>query len=239
MLDLPQRMRDELGMSVIDLMHETLPSFEPKYLDELRGRAEKYGCVITNLKMNQKDVNMASPDAAERRRSIDVYKQSIDHAAQLGCRWVRPAPRGERPDVGLLAASYRELIDYAGPKGISLLIENNGWMKNDPDAIPAVIKTVGKGLAACPDTGNWTDAARDAGLKKAFPLAQTCDFKAMQFRADGSHKEYDLERCFRIGWEAGFRGPWCFEHFNESLNGLWRGFARLRDLVTDWMAAAR
>lgn len=235
-LDLPQRMRDELGMRVIDLMHETLPSLEPKYLDELRGRAEKYGCVLTNLKMNQDDVNMASADADERRHSLDVYKKTIDAAARLGCRWVRPAPRGNRPDLDLLAASYRELIDYAGPKGISLLVENNGWMKDDPEAIPAIVKHVGDGIAAAPDTGNWTDRARAEGLAKAFPLAVTCDFKAFQFGPAGEHPQYDLERCFRIGWEAGFRGPWCFEHFNDTLDGLWKGFARLRDLLSGWMA---
>lgn len=234
LLDLPQRMHDDLGMRVIDLMTETLPSWEPKYLDDLRTRAEKHGCILTNLKMNQ-DVDMTSADADERRRSLDVYKRTIDAAARLGCRWVRPAPRGRRPDMELLAAGYRELIDYAGPKGISLLVENNGWMKDDPEAIPTIVKRVGQGIAAGPDTGNWTTAARDEGLKKAFPFAVTCDFKAMQFGPDGDHPQYDLERCFRIGWDAGFRGPWCFEHFHETLDGLWTGFARLRDLLKGWM----
>jgi sugar phosphate isomerase/epimerase len=234
-LDLPQRMRDELGMRVIDLMHQTLPSLEPAYLDRLRDRAEKYGCILTNLKMNQDDVNMASLDADERRRSLDVYKKTIDAAARLGCRWVRPAPRGNHPDLDLLAASYRELIDYAGPQGVSLLVENNGWMKDDPQAIPAVVRRVGDGIAAGPDTGNWTDQARAEGLAQAFPLAVTCDFKAMQFGPNGEHPQYDLERCFRIGWDAGFRGPWCFEHFNVTLDGLWKGFARLRDLLRGWM----
>lgn len=236
LLDLPQRMRDELGMRVIDLMSETLPSWEPKYLDDLRGRAEKHGCILTNLKMNQ-DVDMTSPDADQRRRALDVYKQTIDAAERLGCRWVRPAPHGRRPDLDLLVASYRELIDYAGQKGIGLLVENNGWMKDDPDAIPTIVKRVGPGIAACPDTGNWTTTAREEGLKKAFPSAVTCDFKAMQFGRDGEHPQYDLQRCFRIGWEAGFRGPWCFEHFHETLDGLWKGFARLRDLLKSWMPA--
>lgn len=238
LLELPKRMRDELCMRVIDLMTATLPSMEPRYLDELRKQAEKHGCILTNLKMNQDDVNMASPDADERRRSLNVYKQTIDAAARLGCRWVRPAPRGNRPDLDLLAASYRELIDYGGPQGISLLVENNGWMKDDPAAIPTIVERVGDGIAAAPDTGNWTDRARAEGLANAFPLAVTCDFKAMQFGPNGEHPQYDLEQCFRIGWNAGFRGPWCFEHFNETLDGLWKGFARLRDLMKGWMTTS-
>ena len=235
LLDLPQRMRDELGMKVIDLMTRTLPSWEPAYLDQLRSRAEKYGCILTNLKMNQTDIDMASADPAARRKALDDYRRTIDAAARLGCRWVRPAPGKSRPDMKLLAASYRELIDYAAPKGISLLVENNAWLRNDPDAIPAVIAAVGQGIAAAPDTGNWTDAARDDGLAKSFPLAVTCDFKAQPFGPNGEHEPYDLRRCFEIGWNAGFRGPWCLEHFNDSLDSLWRGFRQLRDLLQQWM----
>lgn len=235
LLDLPRRMRDELGMKVIDLMTRTLPSFEPAYLDELRWRAEKHGCILINLKMNQ-DVDMASPDADKRQHALAEYRRTIDAAHRLGCRWVRPLPQGNSlPELKLLVAGYRELIDYAAPKGISLLVENFAWMTRDPEAIPTLIKAVGPGIAAAPDTGNWTDAVRYQGLAKAFPLAVTCDFKAFELGPDGEHKQYDLERCFQVGWQAGYRGPWCLEHFNTTLDGLWRGFATLRDRLQKWM----
>jgi hypothetical protein len=235
LLDLPQRMRDELDMRVIDLMTATVPSWEPEYLDRLRAQAEKHGCVITNLKMNQAGIDMASPDPDARRKALDEYRRTIDAAGRLGCRWVRPLPRDQRPDLKLLAASYRELIDYAAPKGISLLVENFGWMKDDPNAVPSIVSAVGQGIAAAPDTGNWTDAVRYEGLAKAFPHAVTCDFKAFQLGPGGEHPQYDLKRCFQIGWDAGFRGPWCFEHFHETLTGLWQGLAHLRDLLRGWM----
>ena len=238
LLDLPRRMREE-DMRVIDLMNETLASLEPAYLDELRSRAEQHGCVITNLKMNQRNVDLASPDADVRRRTLDEYRRSIDVAQRLGCRWVRPAPRGKRPDMELLAAGLRELIDYAAPKGIGVLIENNAWMSDDPAAITDIITAVARpGIAAAPDTGNWTDAARYAGLAQSFPRAVTCDFKASELGPHGEHPKYDLKRCFQIGWDAGFRGPWCLEHFDKTLDGLWRGFGRLRDMLRGWMKEA-
>jgi sugar phosphate isomerase/epimerase len=187
LLDLPRILRDELDLKVIDLMTRTLASMEPAYLDDFRSRAEKYGRIITNLKMNQTGIDMASPDPTARRAALDEYRRTIDSAHRLGCRWVRPAPQPKRPDLQLLAAGYRELIDYAAPKGISLLVENNAWLSDDPDAIPSVIETVGPGIAAAPDTGNWTDRARYDGLAKAFPLAVTCDFKAMQLGPNGEH----------------------------------------------------
>lgn len=236
MLDLPRIMRDELDMRVIDLMTATLPSLEAGYLERFRAAAERAGCVLTNLKMNQRGLDMGSPDESERRKALSEYKRTIDAAARLGVRWVRPLPVNARPDPGVYAASYRELIDHAGPHGITLLIENFGWMQSDPDAIPRIIKEVGDGLAAQPDTGNWTDNdVRYTGLAKAFPLAVSCDFKARRLGPDGGHADYDLKRCFEIGWNAGFRGPWCIEHSHDDLRSLFREMGMLRDLLKTWM----
>ena len=233
LLDLPKLMRDELDMKVIDLLNETLASMEPAYLDKFRNAAEDAGCVITNLKMNL-DIDMASPDQSTRHAALDEYRRNIDVAQRLGCRWVRPLPRQERPDVQLYVDGYRRLIDYARPKGISLLIENFGWMADDPTIIPKILKTVGPGLAASPDTGHWSDAARYEGLAEVFPHAVTCDFNAYQLDADGNHSRYDLKRCFQIGWDAGYRGPWCLEHFNTTLDGLIKGLITLRMMLNGW-----
>lgn len=234
LLDLPKILRDELGMRVLDVMTASFPSMEKSYLDEFRARADKAGCVITNLKMNQPGVDIGSGSAEERKQAIGVYKKSIDAAERLGCRWVRPLPQSELSSWDRYVDSYRELIEYAAPKGISLLVENYGWMKSKPDAIPGLIQAVGSGLDAAPDIGNWTDEARYEGLAKAFPLAVTCDFKAFAFDAEGKHPAYDLKRCFQIGWEAGFRGPWCFEHFHTSLPELFREMIRLREMIEAW-----
>ena len=235
LLHLPQRMRDELGLRVIDVLSKTMPSFEPAYLDRLRQRAADAGCVITNLKMNQTELDLADANPEVRRAALGSHRQAIDAAHRLGCRWVRPTLRGPRPDFNVLVASLRELIDYAAPKDLSLLLENQWWLQDDPAAIPEILARVGPGIAAAPDTGNWTDRARYEGLRQSFPAAVTCDFKAFQLGPRDEHPRYDLKRCFDIGWAAGFRGPWCLEHFNDSLEGLWRGFGRLRDLLQGWM----
>jgi hypothetical protein len=234
LLDLPRRMRDELDMRVIDLMTATLASMEPAYLDQLRTAATDTGCILTNLKMNQQGLDLASEDETLRRRSMDEYKRTIDAATQLGVRWVRPASTPRRPDMKRLASGLRELMDYAAGKDIGVLIENNGWMKDDPDAIPTVIRETGSALRVQPDTGNWTDAARYDGLAKAFPFAVSCDFKAFAIE-NGEHKAYDLKRCFQIGWDAGFRGPWCLEHAHTDLNTLFRDIAWLRDRLRGWI----
>ena len=234
LLDLPALMRDELDMHVLDLMTANLPSMEPKYLSKLRDRAEQVGCTLTNLKMNQKGIDMGSPDEEDRSRAIEVYKATIDAASVLGCRWVRPLPLPIAPDFDAYVRSYRELIVYAKEKNISLLIENFGWIQDDPGAIPRVIEAVGEGLSASVDTGNWTDRARYDGLARSFPLAVTCDFKAKTLGPSGRHDAYDLKRCFQIGWDAGYRGPWFFEHTNASLSKLMKEMKLLRDMIRTW-----
>lgn len=51
---------------------------------------------------------------------------------------------------------------------------------------------------------------------------------------DGAHQAYNLERCFRIGWDTGFRGPWCFGRFHTDLDTLFREFAWLRNRLRAW-----
>lgn len=112
LLDLPRIMRDELDMKVIDLNTSVFPSLEPEFLDQFRKAAEGASCVLTNLKMNQRNLDLGSPDRAVLDKAIAEYKRSIDAAAHLGVRWVRPLPRQNPPDRNALVAGFRELADY-------------------------------------------------------------------------------------------------------------------------------
>lgn len=236
LLELPRIMREELDMRVIDLNTSTLGSYDAGYLEQLRKAVEEQGCVLTNLKLNQSGLDMNSPKRDVRQRALDQYKRSIDAAAVLGMRWARPLPRKERPDMEIHIASYRELADYAAPRGIRMLVENYGWMQDDPRSVVRLVKAIGHNVAACPDTGNWdSNPIRYEGLAETFPQAVTCDFKARQLGPDGEHALYDLKRCFTIGWKAGFRGPWCLEHANRDRPQLFRELALLRDQLRAWM----
>ena len=236
LLDLPRIMRDELDMRVIDLNTSTLGSADAKYLEKVRRAADVAGCVLTNLKLNQRGLDMNSPDSRVRTRALEQYKRSIDAAARLGLRWARPLPQKDRPDMKIHVASYQELARYAARQGVQMLVENFGWMQSDPESVVLLVKAIGHNVAACPDTGNWnSNAIRYAGLAKTFPLAVSCDFKARQLGPNGEHDQYDLKRCFEIGWKAGFRGPWCLEHAHRVRRTLFRELGLLRDNLRAWI----
>ena len=232
LLELPRILRDELDMAVIDLNTSSLASTKPAYLERLRRNAADAGCRLTNLKLNQRDLDMNNPDRDIRERALRAYERSIDAAALLGLKWARPLPRPDRPDMKIHVASYRRLADYAAQRKIVMLVENYGWMQSDPNSVVELVKMIGDNVAAGPDTGNWnSNAIRYQALETTFPSAVTCDFKARKLGPAGAHAEYDLRRCFRIGWKAGFRGPWCLEHANRNTSELFRELVWLRDLL--------
>jgi hypothetical protein len=146
-------------------------------------------------------------------------------------------PLEETTDMQLHVSAWQELAEYAAPRGIRMIVENFGWMISQPDSVVRLIAAVDRNLAASPDTGSWPDnTTRYAGLAATFPLAVTCDYKAREMGPDGEHPEYDLKRCFDLGWDAGFRGPWCIEHANKDRKTLFRELGMIRDMVRGWYA---
>jgi len=238
LLDLPRYLRDELDLTVIDLNTNTIKGASRRDLETFRAHAARAGCVITNLKMNHARIALDAEDATARSRAIAAYQASIEDAAVLGCRWVRALPEARRPHWDRYVAGLRELAAAADKRNMGLLVENYGWMENDPDVIPRLIRAIGRGALCQPDTGNWKDDVRYAGLANAFPYAVSCDFKAWDITPAGGHARYDLRRCFDIGWKSGFRGPWCFEHLPEDKTTVFAGLKTLRDLLRTWMREA-
>ena len=238
LLEVPGILRNELDLRVVDLNTSSFPDFskiDRSYLDKLRTAVSDAGCVMTNLKMNQRGLDMNSPDKQVRDKALNEYKRSIDIASQLGCRWARPLPAKSKPAMQIHISSYRELCEYGAERNVTLLVENFGWMQAEADSVAKLVKAIGGNVAAGVDTGNWnSNEVRYPGLTKSFPLAVTCDFKARRFGPNGEHNEYDLRRCFDIAWASGFRGPWALEHSNSNTKALLAGFAKLRDMLRKW-----
>jgi hypothetical protein len=239
LIDLPRIMRDELDMRVIDLNTTSLGETNPAWLDKVRHAVDKAGCVMINLKMNQKGLDMNSPDRDIRNKALTVYKRSIDAASHLGIPYARPLPLKPTPDMKIHVDSYRQLADFGAARNVRMLVENYAWMESDPQSVVKLIAAIDRDVAACPDTGNWADnETRYAGLAASFPQAVTCDFKAKALSKTGEHPQYDLRRCFDIGTAAGFRGPWCLEHANADRDVLLRELAMIRDMLRGWIKDA-
>ena len=236
LLDLPRIARDELDMRVLDLATTNLEGLKPDDLEAVRSAAADAGCNLTNLKMNQPGLDLGSRDNGKRDRSLSSYRKSIDDAARLGMQWARPLPTKNPPENDtLFLDGMRQLAEYADEKGLTLLIENYGWMERSSRSIVELVEAIDAPVAASPDTGNWvSNEIRYEGLSLSFPIAVTCDFKVKTLGPDLSHAAYDLERCFRMGAAARFRGPWCIEHGHRDRTTLFRELSWIRDQMREW-----
>ena len=77
---------------------------------------------------------------------------------------------------------------------------------------------------------------RYEGLARCSPLAVACDDKAFVLGPDGEHEDSDLQRCWQLGRDAGFRGPSCIEHWHDDADTLFRELRLLRDMIGGWAA---
>lgn len=233
---LPEFVRDELEMQLIDFNTRWMESFDQTYSRRVRKTAEEKGCYFTNLKVNHRFGDLYSKDANERSEAMTTAHDLIVCAKNLGWRWVRfPVPKFAASDDRSNLSAHRALAAFAKPHGIQLLVENG--TSRDPDSVVRAVKTIGDNVAAGPDTGNWSDDARYEGLAKSFPGAVTCDFKVFDLDENRHHAKYDIKRCFDIAWQAGFRGPWAIEHWNEDTKAYARETKFLRDQLKRWMSA--
>jgi sugar phosphate isomerase/epimerase len=87
-----------------------------------------------------------APDAAERKRQVDIGKQFVDLASDTGARGIKVRPNGlpdgvtQEETVGRIAASLRELGEYARTKNISVWMEVHGRKTNDPKVAAAIMQ---------------------------------------------------------------------------------------------------
>lgn len=234
--NLPAFLNGELGMRLIDVNTRWFTAFNQRYVEACRDLAAASGCIYTNLKVNHRISDLYAADAGAAALAMAEARSMVDAAHWLGARWIRFTLPQKLTLTGDLP-KHRELADYAAEKSVQLLVENGGWMRESADSIVRGVAAIGGQHAAAPapDTGNWDDAVRDEGLRLSFPGAVSCDFKVFDLDADGLHAKYDIRRCFDIGWQSGYRGPWLLEHWNDDSSALVRDLLLLRDQLRAWM----
>jgi hypothetical protein len=242
--NLPRFLNGELGMSLIDVNSRWFTSFDRSYVEACRELAVASACHYSNLKVNHSFGNLYATDGEEASQAMREARRMVDVAGWLGARWIRfTIPEKETLSDDL--SSHRELMAYAAEKAVRLVVENGGWMRSRADSIALGVEALSPksvpenpleaSASSAPDTGNWDDDVREEGLARSFPDAVTCDFKVFDLNEDGEHEKYDIQRCFDIGWQAGYRGPWLIEHWNEDTSALVRDLLLLRDQLRGWM----
>jgi sugar phosphate isomerase/epimerase len=162
---------------------------------------------------------MAAVDKKVRTAAAIAHRKWVDIAQYLGCSDVRCNMRGgisdwkqDRDLVSRAAESFNDLLEYARPSGLSIVIENHGGASSDPDVLTALMKAVNNPrFGTLPDFGNVNPGADHAEvLRKMLPFAKGVSVKAA-WPSDGSQPAFDVEKLIRICMDAGFHGYWGIE----------------------------
>ncbi|NQX18294.1 sugar phosphate isomerase/epimerase [Rathayibacter sp. VKM Ac-2857] len=115
-------------------------------------RLERYGASIRSLNAGGYDLNLASPGASARRKSIEHIGTVIDLAAEWNVPEIVISPGTRRPMIspsldrvhGWLAESLETLVPMAAKSGTRLLFENTPYCFTPSiEELVAVIDAVG------------------------------------------------------------------------------------------------
>lgn len=187
-LDFPKR-ANELGIHALEYVSGFFNGkhTDSAYLNELKNIADGEGAT-SHLIMVDGD-NIASLEAAARRKAVESHHPWVDAAKYLGCTTIRVnlgdsskalsgAPEDGSPEEVAKAAleGYSSLLEYGEKTGIHVIVENHFGYSTDPDwlvGIMSQVKSDRKGFL--PDFGNFcAQRSKPEGTGIQALLSTTC-----------------------------------------------------------------
>jgi sugar phosphate isomerase/epimerase len=234
LLEVPEYFADRFGIHNVEFWSRHFDSLEPAYLADLKRALERTGSRLVNIQVDE-TYNLADADEAKRVEGVELVKRWVDAALQVGARSIRANPGSG--DVAAAVRSLREVADYAGPKGMVVLVENHGGISQNPEVLLTILDAIpGGNFGGLADFGNFdSEVARYEALAKLAPRAWLVSAKTQLFDADGTHVSFDFDRCVRTCEEAGFTGIYSAEQWDPSTTP--RDFEAIADWMIEHIAA--
>jgi len=210
----------ELGLAGTELTsYYFRDEIDDAYLHALRRRALRNGVTISGTAIRN---DFCRPPGPEKQKDIEHVKQWIDYAATLFAPHIRifagTLPDGVDPPTGIqwVADGIKEVLDYAGQRGILIGLENHGGITARAEDHLAICDAVGDhpwfGINL--DTGNYRTNVYEE-LAMAAPRAVNVQVKAEVTRNDGSTEPTDYARICDLLVEADYKG-WVALEYEEA-----------------------
>ena len=127
LFDIGEMIADTYGVHKVEFQHYHLPSVEPSYFRDLRGKLEKSKSRATQINLEFSGLNISAPQQRDRLLAIDLTKMWIDHAVMLGAQRVminqgQPTHENKAQSIPTLKA----MADYGKSKKIIVSVETRG-----------------------------------------------------------------------------------------------------------------
>ena len=156
--------------------------------------------------------DIGDADVKKRKKALATYKYWVDIAQKLGCKAMRNVcgefitiPHKEK--LTYTIEGVKELGDYAGSKGLDLLIENHNGYSSDPKWMIDLMENVNlKNVGVLGDFTNWTlERNPDTfypdpyqGIELLSPYIRAVSAKSETFSDSGEETTTDYKRMFKI-----------------------------------------
>lgn len=212
-LDAPKFVREELGMTQLEIIINHLDEKTVAYGERVRAAADRVGVRFMNLQLGGQ---MSAIDPDVRAKSIAEIKDGMRIAAALGAPTVRADVGGQAGgplDLKIVADSYLQLVEFGTTIGVMPMPENHGGHSSNPDTLVSIMKVLDPRVRAITDWGNIrveNAAQRVEATRKLVPYTGLVSAKFDKFDAD-YHPGYDVSELVRMVEASGYRGQYSIE----------------------------
>lgn len=193
--------------------------FDTAYLHRLKRHALANGVTVSGTAIRN---DFCLPPGPDRQRQVDEVKRWVDYAVELFAPHIRifagdiPNDVDKQTCITWVADAIKDVLDYAGERGILIGLENHGGITGRAADHLAICAAVGDhpwfGINL--DTGNYrTDAYEELAL--AAPHAVNVQIKVEIFENNGTKVPADLERIKQILVDADYKGWVALEYEAE------------------------
>lgn len=168
-----------------------------------------FGCVAVD------GAHIYEPTAEARQANRERAYRWIDISQRLGANQVRIDAGGRNNETAdeifdIVVDGYKDIIAYAQPKGIEIVIENHWGPFKDPDNLERLLKAV-PGLGLLFDSYNWPEGTHQRAWRQHAKYARITHFKTFEFDGQGNDPTQDIAGVIGILKDAGYNGVWGIE----------------------------
>lgn len=203
------RMTADLGLEGLDTTVYWFPDTSDSYLAQLRRTAHRNGVSLYSVAVR---VRLCQPTKELQAAEVETAKKWVDVAQKLGAGHVRvfggTVPKGVSEDQAISWAVevMKPACAYAGTKGITLGIEDDGGLSTNAAPTIEIIKRTDSPWAGMNvDTGNFPKNGYEQ-TAMSIPYAVSTHIKPYVTDADGKRQPADVDRLCSMFSAGGYRG---------------------------------
>ncbi len=228
-----------IGITALEYNDMFFEDLSDETLAAVRKSAEDAGCSIVCLTCGG---NLASDDADANAAQVELFKERLQNAHDLGAHAVRfnigttgDEERDLTVGVERVIDGFNQLLPTARELDVKITIENHGGVSKWANPIlEIVLGTDPEWIGSCPDFGNFKPIERRyIELAKVIPFAHHSHAKTHEFDENGEDAEYSMERVLAIYQAAGVDGVLAIEF--EGSGDQKVGVEKTRDLIARYL----